>query len=77
MREREMLEKCKCKIKKNIKENYKKMERKKIMTWMLTWLNVSAAALNATFQLLVIYRFGGWCCLCTFRTEITITYTKR
>ena len=51
-----MLEKCKCKIKKNIKENYKKMERKKIMTWMLTWLNMSAAALNATFQLLVIYR---------------------
>ena len=32
------------------------MERKKIMTWMLTWLNVSATALNATFQLLVIYR---------------------
>ena len=32
------------------------MERKKIMTWMLTWLNVSAAALNATLQLLVIYR---------------------
>ena len=33
------------------------MERKKIMTW----LNVSAAALNATFQLLVIYRFhSGW-----------------
>ena len=27
-----------------------------IMMWMLTWLNVSAAALNATFQLLVIYR---------------------
>ena len=57
--EREMLEKCKCEIKKN----YKKMERKKIMTWMLTWLNVSAAALNASaaalnamFQLLVIYR---------------------
>ena len=40
-----------------IKNNYKKMERKKIMTWTLTWLNVSAAALNATFQLLVIYRF--------------------
>ena len=38
--------------KKTIKNNYKKMERKKIMTW----LNVSAAALNATFQLLVIYR---------------------
>ena len=33
------------------------MERKKIMTWMLTWLNVSAAALNATFQFLVIYRY--------------------
>ena len=31
------------------------MERKKIMTW----LNVSAAALNATFQLLVIYKFIG------------------
>ena len=58
--EREMLEKCKCEIKKNIyiKKNYKKMERKKIMTWMLTWLNVSAAALNATFQLLVIYRLA-------------------
>ena len=39
-----------------IKNNYKKMERKKIMTWTLTWLNVSTAALNATFQLLVIYR---------------------
>ena len=49
------MEKCKCEIKKKtIKNNYKKMERKKIMTW----LNVSAAALNATFQLLVIYRFG-------------------
>ena len=43
--------------KKYIKNNYKKMERKKIMTWTMTWLNVSAAALNATFQLLVIYRF--------------------
>ena len=49
--EGERLEKCKCEIKKTIKNNYKKMERKKIMTW----LNVSAAALNATFQLLVIY----------------------
>ena len=44
------------KLKKNIKNNYKKMERKKIITWMLTWLNVSAVALNAAFQLLVIYR---------------------
>ena len=33
------------------------MERKKIMMWMLTWLNVSATALNATLQFLVIYRF--------------------
>ena len=33
------------------------MERKKRVTWMLTWLNVSAAALNVTFQLLVIYRY--------------------
>ena len=51
--EGERLEKCKCEIKKKktIKNNYKKMERKKIMTW----LNVSAATLNATFQLLVIY----------------------
>ena len=32
------------------------MEKNKIMTWMLTWLNVSTATLNATFQLLVIYR---------------------
>ena len=56
--EGERLEKCKCEIKKYIyiKNNYKKMERKKIMTWTLTWLNVSVAALNATFQLLVIYR---------------------
>ena len=48
--EGERSEKCKCEIKKTIKNNYKKMERKKIMTW----LNVSAAALNATFQFLVI-----------------------
>ena len=45
------------KLKKYIKNNYKKMERKKIMTWTLMWLNVSAAALNTTFQLLVIYRY--------------------
>ena len=31
------------------------MERKKIMTWTLMWLNVSATALNAMLQLLVIY----------------------
>ena len=27
------------------------------MTWLLTWLNVSVAKLNATLQLLVIYRY--------------------
>ena len=43
--------------KKYIKKIIRKWKEKKIMTWMLTWLNVSAAALNATFQLLVIYRF--------------------
>ena len=32
------------------------MERKKIMAWMLTWLNMSAVALNATLQFLVMYR---------------------
>ena len=28
-----------------------------MMTWLLMWLNVSVATLNATLQLLVIYRF--------------------
>ena len=28
------------------------------MTWPLTWRNVSAATLNTTLQLLVIYRYG-------------------
>ena len=46
------------KLKKNIKNNYKKMERKEIMMWMLMWLNVSVVVLNATFQLLVIYRLA-------------------
>ena len=32
-----------------------KKKKRKMMTWTLTWLNVSAAALNATLQLLVIY----------------------
>ena len=27
------------------------------MTWLLMWLNVSLATLNATLQLLVLYRF--------------------
>ena len=29
------------------------------MTWQLMWRNVRAAALNATLQLLIIYRFGA------------------
>ena len=28
------------------------------MTWLLMWLNMSVATLNATLQLLVIYRFA-------------------
>ena len=28
------------------------------MKWLLMWLNVSVATLNATLQLLVIYRFA-------------------
>ena len=30
---------------------------KKRMTWQLMWYNVRAAALNATLQLLVIYKY--------------------
>ena len=30
--------------------------KKKKMTWQLMWRNVRTAVLNATFQLLVIYR---------------------
>ena len=30
------------------------------MTWLLMWLNVSVATLNATLQLLVIYRLYYW-----------------
>ena len=33
-----------------------KLERKKIMTWALIWLNWSVATINATLQLLDIYR---------------------
>ena len=35
------------------------------MTWLLMWLNVSVATLNATLQLLVIYRYR-----CAARTII-------
>ena len=30
------------------------------MTWQLMWRNVRVAALNVTFQLLVIYKCLGW-----------------
>ena len=37
--------------------NYgKNLEKRREMTWLLTWLNESVATLNATLQLLVIYR---------------------
>ena len=37
--------------------NYgKNLEKIREMTWLLTWLNESVATLNATLQLLVIYR---------------------
>ena len=49
---------------KNCKNNFKivgqiifKKEKEKRMTWQLMWRNVRAVALNATFQLLVLYRF--------------------
>ena len=31
-------------------------KKKRVMTWLLMWLNLSVATLNATLQLLVIYR---------------------
>ena len=38
--------------------NYGKiLEKRREMIWLLTWLNESVATLNATFQLLVIYRY--------------------
>ena len=54
------MEKWKYEIKKYIlKIIIRKWKEKKRVTWMLTWLNVSAAALNVTFQLLVIYRLAN------------------
>ena len=47
------------KKKEMLKKIIGKLERKIIMTWMLMWLNVSTVILNATFQLLVIYRWEG------------------
>ena len=34
-----------------------KLKRKMIMTWILMWLNWSVATINATFQLLNIYKY--------------------
>ena len=31
--------------------------KRMVMTWQLMWLNLSVATLNATLQLLVIYRY--------------------
>ena len=38
-----------------------KKEKEKRMTWQLMWRNVRAVALNAMFQLLVIYRLHRVC----------------
>ena len=35
-------------------------KKEKKMTWQLMWRNVRVAALNVTFQLLVIYKCLGW-----------------
>ena len=40
------------------KRKREKRKEKRSMTWLLTWLNRSVATINATFQLLVIYKFG-------------------
>ena len=40
----------------NIKKNYRKIKRNRIMIWALMWLNRSVATINATLQLLDIYR---------------------
>ena len=40
-----------------------------MMTWLLMWLNVSVATLNATLQLLVIYRFEV-CLLVWFASQL-------
>ena len=40
-----------------LQNNYRKIGKKMIMRWTLMWLNWSVATINATFQLLDIYRF--------------------
>ena len=40
--------------------NYKRNSEEKkmlVMTWLLMWLNERVATLNATFQLLILYRY--------------------
>ena len=39
------------------KKNYRKLERNRIITWTRMWLNWSVAIINATLQLLDIYRY--------------------
>ena len=43
------------------------------MKWLLMWLNVSVATLNATLQLLVIYRYRY---RCVKFTHFSIIHTK-
>ena len=42
--------------KKNVKNNFRKIGKKKIMMQMLIWFNWSITIINATLQLLDIYR---------------------
>ena len=44
----------------NVENNYKKIGKEKITTWTLMWFNWSVVIINATLQLLNIYRFNIW-----------------
>ena len=46
------------------------------MTWLLMWLNISVATLNATLQLLVIYRYRLETNRNTFSWNVTSLETK-
>ena len=65
----------------NCKNQFKIVEQiifKKKMMWQLMWHNVRAAALNATFQLLVIYRLGMWIMILKlYRTKSILIQTLR
>ena len=41
----------------NVNKIIGKLKIKKIMTWTLMWFNWSVATINATFQLLDMYRY--------------------